>query len=67
MLKTDIKLITSAKEVLRKVPTNFHQGLKDSQVIFLKKMVEKIQERSPLGYKLIKSFCCLGSQEYGVT
>ena len=28
MLKTDIKLITSAKEVLRKVPTNFHTRFK---------------------------------------
>ena len=34
MLKTDIKLTTSAKEVLKKVPTNLHQGLKDSWVIF---------------------------------
>ena len=54
MLKTDIKLTASAKEVLKNVPTNLHQGLKDSWVIFLKKMVEKIQEGSPLVYKLVR-------------
>ena len=54
MLKTDIKLTTSVKEVLKKVPTNLHQDLKDSWVIFLKKMVEKIQEINPLDYKLVR-------------
>ena len=54
MFKTDIKLITSATKVLKKVPTNLHQGLKDSWIIFLKKMVEEIQEESPLGYKLVR-------------
>ena len=54
MFKTDINLTTSAKEVLKKVPTNLHQGLKDSWVIFLKKMVEKIQEESPLCNKLVR-------------
>ena len=46
MFKTGTKLTTSAKEVLKNVPTNLHQGLKDSWVLFLK-MVEKIQQRSP--------------------
>ena len=54
MLKANIKLTTSAKEVLKKAPTNLHQGLKNSWVIFLKKIVEKIKERSPLGYKLVR-------------
>ena len=53
-LKTTIELTTSAKEALKKVPTNLHQGLKYSWVIFLKKMVKKIQGRSPLGYKFVK-------------
>ena len=50
-LKTDIKLTTSANEMLKKVPTHLHQGLKDLWVIFFK-MVEKMQEKSPIRYKL---------------
>lgn len=52
MFKTDIKLTASAKEVLKNVPTNLHQGLKDSWVMILKKTVEEIQDKIPLGYKL---------------
>ena len=44
-LKTDIKLTASANEMFEKIPTHLHQGLKDSWVIFLKKMVEKMQEK----------------------
>ena len=62
-LKTDIKLTTSGTEELKKVPTHLHQGLKDSWVIFLKKMVTKIQERSPIGYKLVRVAAALDPQK----
>ena len=45
MFKTDIQLSTSAKEVLKKVLTSRHQGLIASQVMVLKTMAEKIQEK----------------------
>ena len=38
---------------LKKVPLNLHQCLKDSWVFMLKAKVEKIQERSPISYKLV--------------
>ena len=47
-LKTDMKLTVSGDEALRKVPSNLHQGLKDSWVEILKTMVLKIKERSPI-------------------
>ena len=34
--------------------SHHHQGLKDSWVRLLVKMVEKIQERSPVNYKLVR-------------
>ena len=37
-LKTDMKLTVSGDEALRKVPSNLHQGLKDSWVKFSKDM-----------------------------
>ena len=52
-LKTEIKLTTGGSDALKKVSTDLHQGVKDSWVRFLK-MVEKIQERSPIGYKLVR-------------
>ena len=61
-LKTDIKLTRSANEMLKKVPTHLHQGLKDSWVIFLKKMVEKMQEKSPIRYMLVRNSAVLDPQ-----
>jgi len=37
-LKTNMQLTVSGDEELRKVPSNLHQGLKDSWVKFLKDM-----------------------------
>ena len=61
-LKTVIKLTTSANEMLKKAPTHLHQGLKDSWVNFLKKMVEKMQEKNPVRYKLVRSSAVLDPQ-----
>ena len=58
-LKTDVKLTTSGAEMLKKAPTNLHQGLKNSWLKFLKAMVVKIQERSPISYKLVRVACAL--------
>ena len=61
-LKTDIKLTTGANEMLIKVPTHLHQGLRDSWVILLKKMVEKMQEKSPIRYKIVRNSALLDPQ-----
>ena len=61
-LKTDIKLTTSANEILKKVPNHLHQGLKDSWAKFLKKLVEKMQEKSPIRYKLVRNSAALDPQ-----
>ena len=50
-LTTTLKLTTSANEILKIVPSNLHQGVRDTWLIFLQKMIEKIQERSPIKYK----------------
>ena len=47
--------------MLKKVPTHL-QGLKDLWVIFLKKMVEKMQEKSPIRYKLVRNSAVLDLQ-----
>ena len=51
-LKTDIRLTTSGAEVLKKIPSHLHQGLKESWVLMLKGIIEKIQEQSPISCKL---------------
>ena len=53
-LKTNIKLTTSAIECLKEVPPGLHHGLKKSWVAFLTALIDKIQERSPLKYKLVR-------------
>ena len=60
--KTDIKMTASANEILKKVPIHLHQGLKYSWVIFLKKLVEKMQEKSPIRYKLVRNSAVLDPQ-----
>ena len=58
-LKTDIKLTTSGAVALKKVPSHLHQGLKDSWVRMLKAIIEKIQERSPISFKLVRMAAAL--------
>ena len=58
-LKTDMKLTISGAVALKKVPSNLHPGLKNSWVKLLEKMVLKIQERSPISFKLILVACAL--------
>ena len=54
-LQTNVKLVTSsATECLKEVPSGLHKGLKKSRVAFLTALIDKIEERSPLKYKLIR-------------
>ena len=58
-LKADMKLTISCAVALKKVPSNLHPGLKNSWVKLLEAMVLKIQERSPISFKLIRVACAL--------
>ena len=54
-----MKRTISGAVALKKVPSNLHPGLKNSWVKLLEAMVLKIQERSPISFKLIRVACAL--------
>ena len=54
----EVKLTTAAAAELAKVPNNLHDGLKKSFMKMLQTMIKKIQERSPLKYKLVREAAC---------
>ena len=57
---SDIKLTTAAAAELQKnVPKNLHDGVKKSFRTMLQALIKKIQERSPVGYKLVQVSACL--------
>ena len=55
----DIKLTTAAAELQKNVPKNLHDGLKRSFRTMLQALIKKIQERSPVNYKLVRQSACL--------
>lgn len=60
VLDDDIKLTTAAAAELKKnVPINLHCGLKKSFRTMLQGVIMKIQERSPVNYKLVRQSACL--------
>ena len=56
---SQIKLSTGAASVLEKVPSKLHDGLKKGFLKFLQVMIKKIQEKSPVKYKLVRNAACL--------
>lgn len=59
-LVADIKLTTAAAAELEKnVGKNLHDGLKKSFRTMLQALINKIQERSPVNYKLVRQSACL--------
>ena len=60
VLDADIKLTTAAAaELIKNVPKNLHCGLKKSFRTMLQALIKKIQERSPVNYKLVRQSACL--------
>ena len=59
VLQSQIKLTISGNETLKKVSSSLHSGLIKSWVKFLEAMVLKIQEKSPICYKLVRVSCAL--------
>ena len=58
---SQIKLSTGAASVLEKVPSKLHDGLKKGFLKFLQVMIKRIQEKSPVKYKLVRNAACLNS------
>ena len=56
---SQIKLSTGGASVLGKVPSKLHDGLKKGFLKFLQVMIKKIQEKSPVKYKLVRNAACL--------
>ena len=46
-------------QVLKSVSTNLHDGLKKGFLLMLKGMIKKLQERSPIKYRLVQVAACL--------
>ena len=58
---SQIKLRTGAASVLEKVPSKLHDGLKKGFLKFLQVTIKRIQEKSPVKYKLVRNAACLNS------
>ena len=52
---SQINLSTGAALVLGKVPSKLHDGLKKEFLKFRQVMIKKIQEKSPVKYKLVRN------------
>ena len=57
----DIKLTTAAAAELEKIPKQLHDGVKKNFCKMLQELIKKVQERSPVGYKLVRVSACLNS------
>ena len=56
---SQIKLSTGAASVLEKVPSKLHDGLKKEFLKFLQVIIKRMQEKSPVKYKLVRNAACL--------
>ena len=56
---SQIKLSTGAASVLEEVPSKLHDGLKKEFLKFLQVIIKRMQEKSPVKYKLVRNAACL--------
>ena len=62
----DIKLTTAAAvELKKKVPKQLYDGVKKSWRKMLQELMKKVQERSPVGYRLVRVSACLSPMNLG--